>query len=250
MGPRAGRYGFDGDYEHVPAWAQAVIGGTFIAALATASANGIARRRPVQAVAAGLPAFALGGIAALFLQATLVGKFVVWERLLDELRLCGDERVLDLGCGRGAVLLAAARRLVPPRGRAVGVDLWRADQTGNDAARTRENAELEGVADGVDICTADMTRLPFPDASFDVIVSNLAIHNLPDRAARGRALAEAVRVLRPGGRLRLVDLAFTRQHADQLRELGLRDVTRRNVGWRLWFGAPFLPAHVVAATRS
>jgi hypothetical protein len=57
------------------------------------------------------------------LYTSLRGKFLVWEELLDRLELRGDEQVLDLGCGRGAVLLLAARRLTT--GRAVGVDLWR-----------------------------------------------------------------------------------------------------------------------------
>jgi cyclopropane fatty-acyl-phospholipid synthase-like methyltransferase len=69
--------------------------------------------------------------------------------LLDSLDLRGDEHVLDLGCGRGAVLLMAAQRLTI--GRAVGVDLWKtSDQSGNAEAATRRNADAEGVADRVD----------------------------------------------------------------------------------------------------
>ena len=86
----------------------------------------------------------------LYLDATLRGKFVVWAQLLDTLGLRGDERILDLGCGRGAVLLMAAERLTT--GRAVGVDLWqRADQSGNGEAATRRNAVAEGVADRVEL---------------------------------------------------------------------------------------------------
>lgn len=59
--------------------------------------------------------------AAVYLHTTLRGKLRVWERELDRVGLTGDERVLDLGCGRGAVLIAAARRLTT--GRAVGADL-------------------------------------------------------------------------------------------------------------------------------
>src|SRR5262249_60224567 len=105
------------------------------------------------------------------------GKFVVWWRLLDSLALQGDERVLDLGCGRGAVLLMAGERL--HTGRAVGVDLWnRADQSGNSPDATRRNADAEGVAGRVELHTADMTALPFPSDSFDVVLSNVAIHNI------------------------------------------------------------------------
>lgn len=101
--------------------------------------------------------FALsGGLLALmtacFLHTTLRGKFVVWDRVLDELGLRGDDRLLDLGCGRGAVLLLAAQRL--PRGKAVGIDIWSStDQSGNAMAATEANAKLEGVADRVELHT-------------------------------------------------------------------------------------------------
>ena len=114
---------------------------------------------------------------------TRAGKFAVWAELLDRLELRGDERLLDIGCGRGAVLLMAAQRL--PRGRAVGVDVWSTkDQSGNAEQVTRQNAELEGVADRVELHTADMRELPFDDGSFDVVVSSLAIHNVPGAGER------------------------------------------------------------------
>src|SRR6516165_4746703 len=78
-------------------------------------------------------------VLGFYLHSTLRGKFLVWAELLDKLGLRGDERILDLGCGRGAVLLLAAQRLTT--GRAVGVDLWRSrDQSGNAAEATRRNA--------------------------------------------------------------------------------------------------------------
>ena len=96
------------------------------------------------------------------------GKFVVWARLLDDLHLVGDEQVLDVGCGRGAILVLAARRFTT--GRAVGVDLWRkSDQSGNDRNVTERNAVLEGVADRVQLETADMVDLPFGDEPSDVV---------------------------------------------------------------------------------
>jgi arsenite methyltransferase len=120
-----------------------------------------------------------------------------WRELIDGLRLLGDERILDLGCGRGAVLLSASRRLTT--GHAVGVDIWsRTDQSGNSPRTATENSQIEGVQDRVALTTADMTALPFPAATFDVVVSNVAIHNIRGLGRRLIAVDEAVRVLRPG----------------------------------------------------
>lgn len=181
-------------------------------------------------------------IATWALYGTLRGKFVVWAQLLDQLGLRGDERILDMGCGRGAVLLLAAERLTT--GRAVGVDLWRrVDQSGNSAEATRRNALAEGVADRVDVQTADMTALPFADNSFDLVLSSLAIHNIRGRAGRQKAVNEAVRVLRPGGRLMIADIRGTRQYQEHLAKLGMSDVRR------FWWGGPWAATRLVSATK-
>jgi ubiquinone/menaquinone biosynthesis C-methylase UbiE len=178
---------------------------------------------------------------AFYLYVTLRGKFVVWAELLQQLNLRGDERILDLGCGRGAVLLLAARHLTT--GRAVGVDLWRrVDQSGNAAAATRRNAVAEGVAERVELHTADMAALPFDDDSFDLVVSSAAVHNISSRAGRAKAIAEAVRVLRPGGRLLIADVRGTRHHQAQLVRMGMSAVAGRRLGWPC-------PMRLVTATK-
>lgn len=242
-----GDYGVDGSFHTVSARAQAIGIGVQATALAVFAGISWARGRRLWAALAATSSAGVAGAVVLYMYATRAGKFVVWERVLRDLRLAGDETVLDLGCGRGAVLLAAAKRL--PRGRAIGVDLWQADQTDNSEQATLANAVAEGVADRIELHTADMTALPLPDESVDVIVSNLAIHNIPGHAGRRRAVDEAVRVLRPGGRLAIADLWETRQHAARLRELGWRDVRRRNVGWRMWYGGPWFSTRLVTATK-
>jgi arsenite methyltransferase len=176
------------------------------------------------------------------------GKFVVWSAIADGLSLRGSERVLDLGCGRGAVLLIFARRLTT--GRAVGVDIWRTrDQSGNAIDATRHNAEADGVADRVELHTADMSALPFERDSFDLVVSNIAIHNISDASHRARVIEEAVRVLRPGGRLLIADLRHIGRYSDQLASLGMINVVRRNLGWRMWWGGPWAPTRLVSAEK-
>ena len=176
------------------------------------------------------------------------GKFVVWEKLIGDLRLLGHEHILDLGCGRGAVLLQAARYLTT--GKAVGVDLWRASgQSGNDQAATERNAVAEWVEDRVELQTADMTELPFEDGRFNVVLSSLAVHDIGNRAGRERAIDEAVRVLKPGGRLLIADMLGTRDYERRLAELGMAAVRRRSLGWRMWWSGPWLRTCVVSATK-
>lgn len=187
------------------------------------------------------------GCAGLGLHASRRGKFLVWAELLDGLTLRGDEHILDIGCGRGAVLMMAAQRL--STGRACGVDVWRAeDQSGNAIDACERNATAEGVADRVELRTANMTALPFADASFDVVLSSIAIHNL-NRPGRDQTIGEAVRVLRPGGRLMIADLLATRQYSARLKKLGLVNVERTSLGWRMWWTGPWLSTHLVTATK-
>ena len=216
-----------------------------VALIAFNVANGIWSGRRMPFVGAAVVA----AMVAVGLHSSSLGKFRAWADVLDGLRLRGDERILDVGCGRGAVLILAARRL-NGGGRAIGIDLWqRRDQSGNAPGATMSNAEAEGVADRVAVCTGDMTALPLADACMDVVVSNIAVHNVWGKAARDRALRESVRVLRPGGRLLIADLLFTRRYAETLKTLGMADITRRNLGWRMWWTGPWRPTHLVRATR-
>jgi arsenite methyltransferase len=203
---------------------------------------------PALGVALAIGAVYCGLSAASYAYTTLRGKFAVWRKLLEDQRLTGDERVLDIGCGRGAVLIEAARRL--HRGRIVGIDSWRSqDQSGNAASVTLSNARASGVEDRIDIVTADMRQLPFADASFDLVVSNLAIHNIAEAEGRRHAIRESLRVLKPGGTLLVADFQYVRDYAAILRSAGALDAKTRNLGWRFWYGGPFFATHLVRATK-
>lgn len=163
--------------------------------------------------------------AVLMTLSSLYGKRTLLRRMIASLALRGDEHLLDVGCGRGMLLLEAARHL--PRGRATGLDLWSTrDQSGNAADATTRNAALAGLAERVQIDTGDMRRMPYPDASFDVIVSSLAIHNLPTQTDREQAVREIARVLKPGGRVALLDFRHTTDYVHTLRANELPDARR------------------------
>ncbi|MGC2660370.1 MAG: class I SAM-dependent methyltransferase [Bryobacteraceae bacterium] len=186
---------------------------------------------------------------ASFFYTTRRGKFLEWERILDRIHLRGDAMVLDMGCGRGAVLTAVARRLTT--GQVTGVDIWsRTDQSGNARDVTLRNASVEGVGDRVQIETADIRALPFSDATFDLVVSSLAIHNIPSNADRRRAIAEGFRVMKPGGRMVIADIRATAIYADALRRLGASDVKHRRLGWRFWWGNPIAATTLLTASKS
>ena len=184
-----------------------------------------------------------------FLYTTRRGKFLEWDRILGHLHLRGDEGVLDMGCGRGAVLTAVARRLTT--GRVTGVDIWsKKDQSGNAKDVTLRNASIEGVGDRVQIDTGDMRALPYPDATFDLVVSSLAIHNIRSNADRKRAIIEGFRVLKPGGRIVIADIRATAIYEEALRALGASNVVRRRLGWRFWWGNPFAGTTLLTASKA
>ena len=185
---------------------------------------------------------------ASFLWTTRRGKFLVWSELLDGLGLRGDETLLDVGCGRGAVLVLATKRL--PRGRVVGLDLWsKTDQSGNSETATHRNVEREGVGGRVELRTGDMRRLPFPDQSFDTVTSSLAIHNITDPVGRDQAVAEIYRVLKRGGVALLADFRHTKEYQGRLQAEPDATVERRSLGWRFWYGGPQAATHIVIARK-
>lgn len=125
------------------------------------------------------------------------------------------ETVLDLGSGGGIDVLLSAKR-VGPTGKAYGLDM-----TDEMLALARENQRKAGV-ENVEFLKGEMENIPLPDNAVDVIISNCVINLSADK---GRVLAEAFRVLRPGGRLAVSDVVVRGEVPTEI---------RRNV--ELWIG--------------
>lgn len=173
-----------------------------------------------------------------------VGKLSIRDQLLRSVSWRGDEMVLDVGCGRGLLLIGAAKRLTA--GKAIGVDAWaRGAVSGNRADATVRNATLEGVSERVEVRDGDARHLPFADGSFDVVVSNFVVHEMDSRADRERMLRETVRVLKPCGRVALVDFIFTGEAVRVLRECGVSDARRSPIGGRYFWASAMVSLGLV-----
>jgi ubiquinone/menaquinone biosynthesis C-methylase UbiE len=145
-----------------------------------------------------IPALRFHRLTPLFDLVAAVGvrDRTIKRRVLARAAIAGGEDVLDVGCGTGTLAVAAARA-------APGVNVTGLDADASILARARKRAADEGleIAFGEGMSTA----LPYPDASFDLVLSTLFFHHLPDEA-KSRTATELARVLRPGGRLVVGDL--------------------------------------------
>lgn len=238
---RQSDFGFDGNMVGLAAMV------VVVAALSLAAVFEYARHIGIAAIAAFVAAY-LAAMIGFYLYTTRRGKFAVWAEILGALRLHGDERVLDAGCGRGAALTMVGKHV--PRGSAVGIDIWsKRDQSGNCLAATERNLVAEGVHERCRAMTGDLRTMPFPNASFDLVVSSLAIHNIFGRAGRRQAVAEIARVLKPGGRVAIADLAYTQAYVQEFERQGLVDVRRHSLGWRFWWGLGFPTTALVTGIK-
>jgi arsenite methyltransferase len=183
----------------------------------------------------------------LFLLYVKAGKFRHRDLILSLYQWRGDEQVLDVGCGRGLLLAGAAKKLAAlgGSGAVTGIDIWSAqDMAGNSEAATRRNLELEGIAARATLVSIPAQQMTFPDASFDVILSNLCLHNIYDRAQRHQAVQQIARVLKPGGVALLSDYKHTGEYASQLQQLGFQ--VERKWGNPLY---TFPPLRIVIAQK-
>ena len=177
--------------------------------------------------------------------ASKVGKIQQRERLFGLIDWSKARRVLDVGCGRGLLLVGAATRLTPG-GMVVGIDLWQAaDLAGNQHSATLENASREGVRERVQVVTGDMRAIPLATGSVDLVISSMAVHNVPGAEGRSRSIGEIARVLKPGGKVLIQDMRHISDYADDLQANGLTVDSVSGRQFRI-----FPPVRYVMATKS
>ena len=124
------------------------------------------------------------------------------EKVLDLARIKVGESVLDVGCGTGTLAIAAKRR-VGQGGDVLGIDV-----SPEMIARARKKASKAALK--IDFRNEAIEALPFADAQFDGVLSTLMLHHMPAKV-REQGVREMRRVLKPGGRVLILDFGGTKQ---------------------------------------
>lgn len=161
------------------------------------------------------------GLMALWmLLYSLYGKLKHRDRIINLVNWSGNEMVLDVGTGRGLLMIGAAKRLTT--GKSIGIDIWNLeDLTQNAMENTLDNAVLEGVKDKVDIKNDNASNMSFADNTFDVVISNLCLHNIYNIEERKKACNEIARVLKKGGTGIISDFKHMREYKNNFAQAGL-----------------------------
>ena len=155
------------------------------------------------------------GIAAYFTYARYLfspnGRNVqnqIWDLMVSGLDWDGEGKVLDIGCGNGALTVKLARRF--PAAQVTGIDFW-GERWDYSRSRCEANANAEGVGNRVVFQKASASRLPFEDGYFDAAVSNLCFHEVADTRDKREVVREALRVVKKGGVFVFQDLFLLKQ---------------------------------------
>lgn len=160
------------------------------------------------------------------------GKLQMRDRVIAGLKLAGDEEILDVGCGNGLLLIGAASQLTT--GKATGVDIWREDIESKVSPQSvTRNAELAGVADRVQVESADARDLPFENGRFDIVLTSFMLHHM-SKKDRETAVKQMTRVLKPGGKLVIVEIAHAAQLVSTLQACGFITIRQPSLNLPLY----------------
>ncbi|SDZ83940.1 Methyltransferase domain-containing protein [Arachidicoccus rhizosphaerae] len=147
------------------------------------------------------------------------GKLRHRDRMLALYSFTGHEKVLDVGAGRGLLAIGAAKHLTD--GQVTALDIWRTqDLSDNTKGALLANARSEGVEERIDVLSDDICTTNLADDSFDVILSNLCLHNIPKAELRAQACHQILRILKPGGTAVISDFKHTATYSKVFHEAG------------------------------
>ena len=152
---------------------------------------------------------------------SMYGKLKHKDHILNMINWSGNEIVLDVGTGRGLLMIGAAKKL--SSGKSIGIDIWNEeDLAKNKIENTTNNAIIEGVNDRVEILNENVTSMSFADNTFDIVISNLCLHNIYNIEERKKACIEIGRVLKKGGIGIISDFKHVKEYNNNFEKLGMQ----------------------------
>lgn len=190
-----------------------------------------------------IPGICLTITGLLMIAYAKIGKFKHRDRILNLHNWKGDENVLDVGTGLGLLMIGAAKKLT--NGKSFGIDIFNTyDLSDNSIEQTKINAELENVTNKVEILKENILKTNFKEDYFDVIVSNLCLHNLYKSEEKEQACIEIHRILKRNAKAIISDFKGINEYKKTFENLGM---TVEKV--ETYYFDTFPPLTIIIATK-
>lgn len=172
------------------------------------------------------------------------GRTIIWRQVIDTLKMPKTAQIAVLGLNYAGLFIDVAKRMVVP-GKVTGVNVGDKKIAEQEKKRIQEAR----VADRAELVDGSLLNLPLESRHYDYVLSSFTFHGIKPAINRGRAIQEAVRVMKPDGTLVIMDFGNVQQYRPILNNLGITDIRIIPTGYNGWWGGPWLSTKVLIAKR-
>ncbi|MEY8442527.1 methyltransferase domain-containing protein [Lactobacillaceae bacterium 24-114] len=184
-------------------------------------------------------------IAGIYCNTLFRGRMIIWRKVLEWLDIPSDAKVAVLGLDYAGLFIDVAKELKAP-GEVTGVNVGDSRVLEQEKERIKENK----VADRAKLVDGDLLNLPLENREFDYVLSSFTFHRASPAINKGRAIQEAVRIMKPNGTLVIVDFGNVQEYRQILTNLGFNSIHISSTGFNGWWGGPWLPTNILVARRN
>lgn len=184
-------------------------------------------------------------IAGIYCNTLFRGRMIIWRKTLEWLNIRSDAKVAVLGLNYAGLFIDVAKELKAP-GEVTGVNVGDHRVLEQEKDRIKENK----VADRTKLVDGDLLNLPLENREFDYVLSSFTFHRASPAINKGRAIQEAVRIMKPDGTLVIVDFGNIQEYRQILTNLGFNSIHIDPTGFDGWWGGPWLPTSIMIARRN